>query len=316
MTDRTPTDATTPAGPGPGDERAFYAHPGPLTALDALERDRPELFADLPSDPTGIVAVVRGLILHPFMEALYQIKMPPEHRDDVQIRGAEAMIERMLVDDGRPLVERRELTDHFFGNCRHFSTLTVALLRRAGVPSRARCGFGGYFDPIRWVDHWVVEHWDGDRWVMLDAQIDDTQRRAFAIDFDPADLSPGRFLTGGDAWQRCQAGTEDGDHFGIMDMWGQWFIPGNVLRDLAALNKVEMLPWDAWGDFIPEGRDDHSYDEARIDDLAALTQSGDHAAITRRYQADDGVRVPARVWALFTPDGPELVDVPELGGAS
>ena len=130
----------------------------------------------------------------------------------------------------------------------------------------------------------------------------------------PPDLPPDQFLSGGDAWRRCQAGTEDGDDFGIADMWGKWFIPGNVLRDLASLNKVEMLPWDAWGALDPADDDDHTTDEALVDELAAVTTSGDHAAIRARYQADD-VRAPPRVHVLATPTGPIMVEVPELADA-
>jgi|GEM_PF-1198454 len=128
----------------------------------------------------------------------------------------------------------------------HVAT-SATLLRRAGPPSRARCGFAGYFEPGKWVDHSVVEHWDGDRWVMLDPQVDDFQRGLIGLVDDPADLPSGLFLPAGEAWLRCQAGQEIGEHFGILDMWGQWFIKGNIARDLAALNKVEMLPWDGWG---------------------------------------------------------------------
>ena len=127
----------------------------------------------------------------------------------------------------------------------HVAT-SATLLRRAGPPSRARCGFAGYFEPGKWVDHSVVEHWDGDRWVMLDPQVDDFQRGLIGLVDDPADLPSGLFLPAGEAWLRCQAGQEIGEHFGILDMWGRWFIKGNIARDLAALNKVEMLPWDGW----------------------------------------------------------------------
>ena len=38
-------------------------------------------------------------------------------------------------------------------------------------------------------------------------------------------------------------------HFGVAgtNNWGAAEIRGNAIRDLASLNKVEMLPWDAWG---------------------------------------------------------------------
>ncbi|HYI61739.1 MAG TPA: transglutaminase-like domain-containing protein [Acidimicrobiales bacterium] len=221
------------------------------------------------------------------------------------------MVARLLELDPRPLVEARAPIDRFPGNCRHISVLTVALLRRAGVPSRARCGFAGYFQAGRWVDHWVVERWDGDRWVTLDTQVDDLQRQAFGLEVDPADLPPGRFLPAGEAWQRCRAGREDGDTFGILDQWGQWFIPGNVARDLAALNKVEVLPWDGWGEGLagvgpPAGGD------TAVDEVAALTLSGDLPAIRSRYQSDPDLRVPPVVLAYATPDGPREAHVPEL----
>ena len=38
------------------------------------------------------------------------------------------------------------------GVCRHFSLLAVATFRGLKVPSRARCGFSGYFSD-KWEDH-------------------------------------------------------------------------------------------------------------------------------------------------------------------
>jgi hypothetical protein len=295
------------------DQLRYYASAGPMTSFAAVEQDHPEVLDGLPSTPLEVAELVQGLLLHQFMGGMYGIEVSPRPEGDVQLRSVTEIVDRLLEKDARPLTERREPADRFFGNCRHFSTLAVAVLRRASVPSRARCGFSGTFDPAKWVDHWVVEHWDGERWVRLDAQIDPVQVETFGIDVDPTDLPADAFLTGGDAWQRCRAGTADGNDFGIADQWGQWFIPGNVLRDLAALNKVEMLPWDAWGALDPEGPafvegDAH---DALVDELAALTASDDFAAITSRYDRAD-VRVPSRVHALFTTEGPKLVEVEAL----
>jgi hypothetical protein len=288
------------------DELDFYATPGPMTDLAG----RDEALAGMPTDPAGVTAVVHGLILHGYMTENYGVPMPEPGTGDVQIRGTGAMVDRLLALDPRPLVEPRDPGHRFLGNCRHFSTLTVALLRRAGVPSRARCGFAGYFQAGKWVDHWIVEHWDGTRWVSLDAQIDQFQRDAFGLTADPADLPAGMFLPAGDAWQRCRAGEADPDDFGILDMWGAWFIRGNIPRDLAALNKVEMLPWDWWGevgfDEPPPGGD------AYVDDIAAVAGSGDFDAIRSRYVNDASLTVPSRVTVGFTPTGPTDVDVIEL----
>jgi hypothetical protein len=278
----------------------FYATPGPMTVLDGYDA----ALAGMPTDPAGIAATVQGTVIHTFWAQSYGFEVPLERAEEVQTRSAARMVDRIRELDGRPLVERREAAHRFVGNCRHFSTLTVALLRRAGVPSRARCGFANYFEPGKWVDHWVVEYWDGGQWVTLDAQIDDLQRRATRMTADPGDLPGYMFLPGGAAWLRCEAGEEDGDRFGILDMWGQWFIVGNVARDLASLNKVEMLPWDSWGKL--EGD--------TVTEVAALTMSGDTDAIRARYESDSALRVPSRVTSLATLDGPKEVDVPELAG--
>jgi hypothetical protein len=280
------------------DDIGFYAAPGPMTVLDGYEA----ALSGMPADPAGIAAAVQGTVIHTFWAQSYGVEVPVERAEEIQTRGAAGMVDRILQMDGRPLVERREPANRFVGNCRHFSTLTVALLRRAGIPSRARCGFANYFEPGKWVDHWVAEYWDGQRWVMLDAQIDDLQRRATGMTADPGDLPEGMFLPGGAAWLLCEAGEEDGDRFGILDMWGQWFIVGNVARDLASLNKVEMLPWDSWGKL--EGD--------IITEVAALTMSGDTDAIRSRYESDSALRVPSRVMSLATLQGPQEVDVPEL----
>ena len=290
------------------DQLAFYARPGPMTRLG----DSGGALAGLPAEPPALAAVVQGLVLHPFWAAAYGVEVPERRQAEVQIRPAAAMVARIAELDPRPLAEPRPPGSRLLGNCRHFSTLTVALLRAAGVPSRARCGFAGYFEPGRWVDHWVVEHWDGGRWVVLDAQLDATQLAATGLTDDPSDLPPGRFLRAGEAWQRCRRGEEDGERFGIFDMWGRWFIEGNVARDLAALNKVEMLPWDGWGSLA--GPADGVERSGLVDDVAALTLSGDLRAVRARYQGDDGLRVPSRVLSYADPAGPTEVDVPELAG--
>lgn len=283
----------------------FYATPGPLTVLDGWDA----ALAGMPTDPVEVARVVQGLVVHVHMAGFYGVELTPEREWETQTRAAHDVVRLLLERDPRPLAEARPPADRFPGNCRHLSTLTVALLRRAGIPSRTRCGFAGYFEPGKWVDHWVVEHWDGERWVTLDAQVDSRQRELFGLEADPADLPPGFFLRAGEAWQRCRSGEEDGERFGILDMWGRWFIPSNVARDLAALNKVEVLPWDGWGDGLA-GPDDPP--DALVDEVAGLTLSDDLAAIRERYASDPDLRVPSRVLAFATPAGPQEAEIPEL----
>jgi hypothetical protein len=62
-------------------------------------------------------------------------------------------------------------------------------------------------------------------------------------------LQPGEFLTGGEAWTGYRHGGIDAATFGVegTENFGPAEISGNTIRDLAALNKVEVLPWDEWG---------------------------------------------------------------------
>ena len=65
-------------------------------------------------------------------------------------------------------------------------------------------------------------------------------------------------------------------------------VRGNLLRDLAALNKVETLPWDEWGRMEASyaGMTGSDYDQL-MDTIAAACASGDEAAITALYASHD-----------------------------
>lgn len=76
--------------------------------------------------------------------------------------------------------------------------------------------------PDHFEDHWVVEYWNRDqnRWVLVDAQLDELQRHVLKIDFDVLDVPRDQFIVGGAAWQMCRSGEQDADKFGIFDMHG------------------------------------------------------------------------------------------------
>jgi len=142
----------------------------------------------------------------------------------------------------------------------------------------------------------VTEYWNEDRkaWVLVDAQLDARQRELFKIAFDPIDVPRDQFLVAGHAWQRCRTGKAAPRAFGILDMYGLWFIAGNVIRDVAALNDQVMLPWDVWGAMTQK---DEEIDLAFIDTLAALTVEPDlHFGELRAIYQDPRVKVPATVF--------------------
>ncbi len=70
-------------------------------------------------------------------------------------------------------------------------------------------------------------------------QLDAFQCAELKIAFDPLDVPRDQFIVGGQAWKLCRSGQADPDQFGIFDMHGLWFVRGDFLRDVAALNKTE-----------------------------------------------------------------------------
>lgn len=111
----------------------------------------------------------------------------------------------------------------------------------------------------------------------------------------PEELEPGQFLTGGEAWMSFRRGEIDASRFGVhgTENWGSAEIRGNAVKDLAALNKIEMLPWDEWGRMTDayEGRTGADYDQL-LDTLAAVT-AADHAAAVAALYAREELSVPA-----------------------
>src|SRR5262249_21429570 len=147
----------------------------------------------------------------------YGVKLSAERRDEQNVRSTADMLALMRRHDGRPLGDTRAVDKRAVGTCRNFSVLGTALFRRAGIPARARVGFGAYFNAGTFEDHWVVEYWNGAAWQLLDAQIDDKQRTLLKLKFDPTDVPRTEFVIAGDAWQRCRSGRADPKAFGIFD---------------------------------------------------------------------------------------------------
>jgi hypothetical protein len=277
----------------PADIATFYAKPARMT--DPRELDA--ALKDAPTDIPGLVAFIQNLLIHPFWAAAYHQQLTPARQDEVHTRSVHDMLAQMQKNDPRPLAFVRTLAQRSVGNCRHFSTFGTALFRRAGIPARARCGFGLYFEPGKGMDHWAVEYWNGSAWQFLDAQIDALQRGALRLEFDPLNVPRERFLTGGDAWAKHRADQIDAKKFGILDMWGDWFIAGNLIRDVASLNNMEMLPWDSWGAMVKPNEGISAERAALYDKLATLTADPDkHFAELRAVYKDNQIHVPPQIF--------------------
>lgn len=253
------------------------------------------LYADLPSDIPSLVKVVQGLIVHMFWGESYDLSLSEERKAEVQLRRMDRRLRRMLELDPSPLTTPRPHEKKVVGNCRDFSLTLASMLQSKGIPARPRCGFATYFDPSLYIDHWVCEYWNEaeQRWVFVDAQLDEVQQNILKTTFTTLDVPRDQFIVGGAAWAMCRAGQADPDRFGIFDMHGMDFVKGDFLRDVAALNKMELLPWDCWGMILTEYETFPPDDLSMLDRLAELTSIDVPAFDTVRqiYESDPRLRV-------------------------
>ena len=179
--------------------------------------------------------------------------------------------------------------------------LFLAIARHQGVPARARVGFAGYFVPGWFVDHVVAEVWDAgqQRWRLVDPELADGHTGGSdPSPVDPLDVPASRFLTGPRAWRACRACEADPERFAVdpdlkvPGTRGWPYLRHNLVHDLAALTKREMLLWDEWGlaDLDAEPSPDQL---ALLDGLAAATSSPSLTAGQAQELARlDGLRVP------------------------
>jgi len=277
----------------------YYAEPGRMTDPGPYGA----LFDALPRDLPSLVEALQGVMVHIFWAGSYGLTLTDERQAEVQLRRVDVQLARIVELDDRPLTEARPPERRLVGNCRDFSVMLTAILRHQGVPARARCGFGTYFIPGHYEDHWVCEYWDAaqSRWVLVDAQLDEHMLEVLKPDFDPLDTPRDRFIVGGTAWQLCRSGAADPDDFGIFDMKGIEFVRGDLLRDFLAFSKQEILPWDGgWGYMVELEPEQVEPVYALMDRVAALIVAADAsvseedtAAIRALYAQDAGFHAPA-----------------------
>jgi hypothetical protein len=286
----------------------FYTEPSALTSPGR----HAEAFGALPNDPVALARIVQGLVLHKYMAHAYSVEVTPGRDSEAHTRRVESMLEQILALDDRPLPALRTPEKRLFGVCGHFTSMLVAMLRAKGIPARERAGFGAYFNAPYFEEHVLCEYWNADdgRWIFLDTQFDATWHAELKIDHDAFDVPRDRFLTAGAAWNLCRSGKGDPNLFGIFqgNRRGLWFIAAELIRDVAALNKMEVLVWDVWG-AMPKS--DTRFDAALLkyfDQLAALTHDPDASFddLMTLYRYDHGVQVPPVVFNVIT-NHPETI---------
>jgi len=276
--------------------QTVYSDPGVHAAL----------FDELPSDIPGLTAVIRNLVIH------YRgggIEFTGDRYEEINHRWVEAMLTTDQKRNGTPLATPREPFDRIVGCCRDYTLLMVSALRHKGIPARSRIGFSNYFAEGFNHDHVVAEYWNGQRWVMVDAQLEPGP----AWRFDPQDMEPGFFRSAAEVWLGYRAGELDGDVFGVdpsLPIRGGWFIRNYVFFQLAHLQGDELLLWDSWGAMSGDLDGDLELSD-QIATLLVASDNGDVAAtevLAARY-AEDAELHPGDRIEQFSPAGHPPVTV-------
>jgi hypothetical protein len=215
---------------------------------------RTPLDIDLPTDIEALAAIVQGLLIDKDFIGLYRLELDgPMRLGEVDTRYASDIYRRLFEKDDRPLDTPREPGARFVGSCRDYALLLCSMLRHLNVPARLRFGFATYFSakPDTYGDHCVCEYWSEaqGRWVVVDANVDPVVKSRLSVTANALDMARDQFVVAADGWRLARDGRVAPGKFGVpgIGIQGLWFIRGSLMRDLAALNKVEMLPWDYWG---------------------------------------------------------------------
>ena len=276
------------------------------------------LLATLPRELPALTRAIQGLQIHEYMLGAYGVSVPEERKRESHLRHLEHMLAAIAARDPRPLDAPRAPDARAIGVCRHFTLLLIAALRQRGQRARARVGFALYFNPPQYEDHWVGEYWHEakQRWILVDAQLDEVQRKGMKIGFDPLDVPRDQFVVAHDAWTHVRRGELDEHRFGFSPakLTGSWFIAGSLIRDAAALNGVEMLPWDVWGAMAKPQATLTPEQLVFFDRLAQLTAAPDaHVTELRAlFESGDALKPGATVWNDRLQQA-EQVDQPPAG---
>ncbi len=257
----------------------FYISQSPITDAGSYSH----LFDNLPHDLPRLHQIVQNVYIHVWKVRKYNPEWLKGRTHEYESRSVAKSLSLVMGHDTRPLTEARPKSEKLIIDCRHFAVLLTSMLRHQGIPARTRCGFATYLEKSHYQDHWVTEYWNGERWVMEDP------------DLLKHDMSPDEFITGGKAWQMIRANEVSDLKFGFgPGALGGWAVRYDLPRDLAALNKFEMLSGDSWGDMEKQEPLVNSRDRKLLDEAAqwSLAPNEDFEAMRAFYEATDSLRVP------------------------
>lgn len=225
------------------------------------------LLARLDAEPVALAKWIASLLQHPRSGETKARGFSTEQVGHLERR---TVSEILSLAGPRNLIDSNVLRPKIGGVCRDFAIIAMSTFRERRIPARLRVGFADYLVKDHWEDHWLCEWWESEAWKRLDVEF-----AAAGVDvFNAADVPSERFLTAAEAWFRIREEPGTAPRFGVsaLNLSGAWFIAGSLFRELAALLKLELKPWDYWGLARDLSRDPGDWKQGTIqtlDELAA-----------------------------------------------
>ena len=114
------------------------------------------LLDDLAFDIAELVNIIQGLILHLHWTEKYGVFPSNKQKEEANLRFVTKQLDLINNTDKRALIATRPVEGRILGTCRDYSVFLCSFLLHQGIPARARCGFGTYFTPEQYEDHWIA----------------------------------------------------------------------------------------------------------------------------------------------------------------
>jgi hypothetical protein len=267
----------------------------------------------------AVKQIIHGLLFHFSDAAQLNQKISLARLADLDTRTVEAMLQKIIKANDRPLVMGRGVNNKLLGCCREFSMLACTILRHHGLAARVRVVFNTYYKPDIFNDQVIVEFWDKERygWRSLDMRMTAAHLKKLKITFeiDFFDLPCDKYIPAAVAWFLIRDQPECAHKFGSTpDKCGLWYIRDRLLQDFAALNKVEMLIWDCWGMMNTAEEKMSEKDLLLLDKIARMLLEPDvyFNQIRDLYESNMLLKVPEKILSFSPSRGKRMVDVSKL----
>ncbi len=225
----------------------YYREHGLMTEVNMMK----EMVKDIPKDIEKIVEYSQNILIHQHWAKKYGVSLNKQRVEEPWVRRFEDKLKFLKKIGFHHVSEKKSVEEKMVGICRDYAVVAAALCRECGIPARARCGFGTYFEEGKYIDHWVLEYYneDKEKWILVDPQLDTFQQEQLSITFNPLDIDDTHFITGPRAWLMCRENKADANLFGIFQWWGYDYLKCNLILDVNSLIKVPMQPWDGWAGY-------------------------------------------------------------------